>query len=74
MTMGLKRWFSIFFNKEAGKVQKHLRKWLSKKKKRKRRVPHMLASRRCYLDYSKVFSHVVERWLLAWNQNKQITY
>ena len=34
----------------------------------------MLApSRRC-LDYSKVYSDATERWLLAWNQNKQITY
>ena len=34
----------------------------------------MLASRRCRLDYSKIFCDVVERWLLAWNQNKHITY
>ena len=35
---------------------------------------HMLAARRRYLDYSKVYSDVIERGLLAWDQNKQITY
>ena len=34
----------------------------------------MLASRRCCLGCSKVYNDVTERWLLAWNQNKQITY
>ena len=34
----------------------------------------LLAPRRHCLDYSKVYSDVTERWLLAWNQNKQITY
>ena len=33
----------------------------------------MLAPRRYCLDYSKVYSDATERWLLAWNQNKQIT-
>ena len=34
----------------------------------------MLTFRRCCIDYSKVYSDVTERWLLAWNQNKHITY
>ena len=34
----------------------------------------MLASRRRCLDYSKIYSDVKQRWLLAWNQNKQVTY
>ena len=34
----------------------------------------MLAPRRSCLDYSKVYSEVTERWLLAWNQKKQIIY
>ena len=42
--------------------------------KKQKGVPHMLASRRCCLDYSKVYGHVTERWLLALNQNKQIIY
>ena len=31
----------------------------------------MLAPRRRYLDYLKVYSDVTERWLLVWNQNKR---
>ena len=34
----------------------------------------MLAPRRCCLDYSKVYSDGTERWLLSWNQSKQIIY
>ena len=34
----------------------------------------MLAPRRRCLDYSKVYCDVTERWFLAWNQNKHITY
>ena len=34
----------------------------------------MLTPRRGFLDYSKVCNDVTEKWLLAWNQNKQITY
>ena len=34
----------------------------------------MLAPRRGCLDYSKFYYDVTERWLLAWNQNKHITY
>ena len=34
----------------------------------------MLASTLRCLDYSKIYSDVTEGWLLAWNQNKQITY
>ena len=34
----------------------------------------MLASRRRCLFYSKAYSDFANRWLLAWNQNKQITY
>ena len=30
--------------------------------------------RRRDLDYSKFFCDVTERWLVAWNQNKHITY
>ena len=40
----------------------------------KKGVLHMLAPRRRCLYYSKVYSDVTERLLLAWNQNKQITY
>ena len=34
----------------------------------------MLAPRRHCLDYSKFYCDVTERWLLAWNQSKYITY
>ena len=34
----------------------------------------MLASRRCCLDYSKDCCDVTERWLLAWNKEKHISY
>ena len=34
----------------------------------------MLAFRRHCLDYSNVYYDVTERWLLAWNWNKYITY
>ena len=37
-------------------------------------MPHMLAPRRRCLDYSKVYFDVTERFLLAWDQNKHITY
>ena len=33
-------------------------------------MPHVLASSRRCLDYSKVYSDVRERLLLAWNQIK----
>ena len=33
----------------------------------------MVAPRRRCLDYSKVY-YVTGRWLLAWNQNKYLTY
>ena len=36
-------------------------------------LPHRLASRKRCLDYSKVYSDVTDRWLLEWNQNKEIT-
>ena len=39
-------------------------------KKKNKGVQHMQASRRRFLDYSKGYSNVTERWLLAWNQNK----
>ena len=56
-------------------MHKHLVKWLSEFIKRKEKgVLHMLARRRCCLDYSKVYSDVTEIWLLAWNKNKQVTY
>ena len=34
----------------------------------------MLAPRRHCLYYSRVYSDVTKRWLLAWNQIKEITY
>ena len=34
----------------------------------------MIAPRRGYLGYSKVFCDVRKRWFLAWNQNRHITY
>ena len=37
-------------------------------------VPHMLAPKRCCLGDSKVYCDVRKRWLLAWNQNRHITY
>ena len=41
-------------------------------------VPNILfgiaAPRRCCLGYSKVYCDVRKRWLLAWNQNRHITY
>ena len=42
--------------------------------KKEREMPHKLALRRRYFDYSKVYCDVTERWLLAWNQNKHVTY
>ena len=39
--------------------------------KKEKRVLHILDPRRHCLDYSKVYSDVTERWLLAWNQNKK---
>ena len=42
--------------------------------KKEKGLPYMLAPRKCCLDYSKVYSNVTERWLLAWDQNKNITY
>ena len=32
-------------------------------------MPHILASRRHYLGFSKVYCDVTKRWLLAWNQS-----
>ena len=55
-------------------MHKRLIKWLSKTIKNEKGVSYMLASRRYCLDYSKVYSDTTERWLLAWNQNKQITH
>ena len=57
-------------------MHRHLIKYLSEiiKKRKEKGVPHMLAHRRCYLDYSKVHRDVTERWLLAWNQKIPITY
>ena len=56
-------------------VHKHLVKWLSEIiKKKENEVPHMLAPKRRHLHYSKIYCDVAERWLLAWNQNKHITY
>ena len=43
-------------------------------RKRKRCVSHMLACRRSSLGFSKVYCDFTKRWLLAWNQNKHITY
>ena len=43
-------------------------------RKRKRCVSHMLARRRSSLGFSKVYCDFTKRWLLAWNQNKHITY
>ena len=34
----------------------------------------MLAPRRRYLDYSKVYCDITERSFIAWNQNKHIIY
>ena len=44
------------------------------KKKTERGEPHMLAPRRRCFGYSKVYCDVRKRWVLAWNQNKHITY
>ena len=51
-------------------MHKHLIKWLSKIIEKERGMPHMLAPRRRYLDYLKVYCDVTERCLLARN----ITY
>ena len=52
-------------------MHRHLLKWLSEIIKNKEKgVPHILASRRRCLDYSKAYSDVRERLLLAWNQIK----
>ena len=55
-------------------MHKHLIKWLSKIIEKERGLPHMLAPRRRYLDYLKVYCDVTERCLLAWNQSKHIIY
>ena len=34
----------------------------------------MLAPSRRSLDYPSIYCDVTERWVLAWNQNKQIIY
>ena len=53
-------------------MQKHLIKWLSEIiKKGKGSDTYALASRRYCLNYSKVYSDVTERWLLAWNKKKK---
>ena len=68
--MGFSRCLQILTNEEAGKVHKHLINWLSKiVKKRKGIAPR----RRC-LDYSKVYSDVTERWLLAKTNKLHSTY
>ena len=43
-------------------------------KKKEKGVPHMLAPRRRSLNYSKVYSAVTERWLLAKIKKLHITY
>ena len=61
--MGLKRQYKISTNGEATMVRKHAMKWLSgitKKMKKERGLPYMLAPRKCCLDYSKVYSNVTE--------------
>ena len=55
-------------------MHKHLIKWLSENRKKEKGLPHMLVHRRRFLDYSKVYSDVTERWLLAWNQSRNIRY
>ena len=54
----------------------YMTKWLSEiiKKKTEKGVPHILAPRRCCLGYLRVCRDVRKRWLLAWNQNRHITY
>ena len=53
----------------------HIIKWSSEIiKKTERGVPHILAPRRCCLGYLKVYRDVRKSWLLAWNQNRHITY
>ena len=56
-------------------MHEDLIKWLSEIiKETERGEPHMLAPRRRCFGYSKVYYDVRKRWLLAWNQNKHITY
>ena len=55
-------------------MQVRLMKWLSEYIKKEIGVPHMLAPRRRCVDYSKVYHDITGRCLLAWNQNKHITY
>ena len=56
-------------------MHEDLIKWLSEIiKETERGEPHMLAPRRRCFGYSKVYCDVRKRWLLAWNQNKHITY
>ena len=71
--MGLKT-LKILTNEESTKVHKYLIKWFSEIIKKEKGVPHMIALWRSCLDYSKVYSDVTERWLLAWNQKRNITY
>ena len=56
-------------------MHEHLIKWLSEIiKKRERGVPRILAPSIRFLGYSKVYCDVRKRWLLAWNQNRLITF
>ena len=43
-------------------------------KRTERGLSHMLAPRRGCLGYSKVYYDVRKRWLLAWKENRHITY
>ena len=52
----------------------HSIKWLNEIIKKERGKAYMLAPKRRCLDYLKVYCEVTERWLLAWNQNKHVTY
>ena len=71
--MSLKRCLQTLTNKETDKVHKHLIKWLSEIiKKGKGSDTYALASRRYCLNYSKVYSDVTKRWLLAWNNKKKL--
>ena len=44
------------------------------KNKTDRGVPRMLALRRRFLGYSKVYCDVRKGWFLAWNPKRHITY
>ena len=55
-------------------MHKHLIKWVIEITKKEKGVLHMIAPRRHCLDYSKGYSDVTERWLLACNQSKNNRY